>query len=82
MYKVCTGHIVGHWSPIAALHNNQEEFHRVNARCDLRQFVLLSITIDTKSEAPAKFFYGIISVTVCHVCSGIIIRIYPIQRRI
>ena len=43
------------WSPGTALHKNQEGCHLPNAMCDLKKFILSSITTDTKAESLTKF---------------------------
>ena len=44
------------WSPGTELHNNQEGCHIFNTMCGLKQFIITSITTDTKVESLAKLF--------------------------
>ena len=44
------------WSPGTALSKNQEGCHLLNAMCDLKIFIILSITTYTKEESLAKLF--------------------------
>ena len=43
------------WSPVISQHNNQEESNLLNDMFVLTQFIILSITTDTKAESLAKF---------------------------
>ena len=43
-------------STVTELQKNQQGFHLINDMCDLTQFIIFSITTDTKEESPAKFF--------------------------
>ena len=52
------------------LNEHEDGGHILNCICDLTQFIVSCILIDTRAEILSKFFYRICGIDIRHGCHG------------
>ena len=56
------------WSPGNVLNEHENGGKVLNCMCDLTQFIVFCMLIDTRAKALSYFFYGTSSINIRHGC--------------